>query len=265
MLYLGDCLEIMPILPAASVDLTVTSPPYDNLRTYNGMDDWNAAKWQAIIAELFRLTKPGGVVVWVVGDQTKDGTESGTSFRQALFAMECGFNLHDTMIYEKSGTGAVGSRLSYWQVFEFMFVFSKGRPKSINLIADRPNAWAGATVSGSRRKKNGDKGAKVKITIGEVSVRTNIWRMFQGAVSDRNGDVWKHPATFPESLAADHISSWSNPNDLIFDPFTGSGTTGKMAALLGRKFTGIERDSAYFEIARKRIQPFPWEVDAASR
>src|SRR5690606_30400730 len=135
-LYLGDCLEVMrDMLSDGSVDLTVTSPPYDNLRTYNGtLNDWTPEKWQAIIRELFRVTKQGGVVVWVVGDATIKGSETGTSFRQALYAMDCGFKLHDTMIYEKAGTGACGSNRAYWQTWEYMFVFGKGNVSKFNPI-----------------------------------------------------------------------------------------------------------------------------------
>lgn len=261
MLYLGDCLEIMPTLLAESVDLTVTSPPYDNLRTYNdSLDDWTSTKWQAIIAELYRVTKPGGVVVWVVGDQTKDYTESGTSFRQALHAMDCGFNLHDTMIYEKAGSGTHGSRLNYRHTFEYMFVFSKGKPTSVHLLADHKNIWAGATTTANRRKANGELSKKKKRIIPEFSVRTNIWRMFQGGVSKRDAEMWKHPAIFPLQLANDHILSWSDFGGVVLDPFMGSGTTGVACKNTGRNFIGIERDPTYFEIARKRVEPMPWEI-----
>ena len=251
-LYLGDCIEVMAGLPDASTDLTVTSPPYDNLRTYNGtLNDWTPEKWQAIIRELFRVTKQGGVVVWIVGDATINGSETGTSFRQALYAMDCGFNLHDTMIWNKGKFSAVGAlRTRYAPVFEFMFVFSKGTPAVFNPIKDRINKTAGQIVSGRIRKADGS--FVPKSTVGKVTAalgqRFNIWDM-----CPQQGNNL-HPAPFPEALARDHILSWSNPGDVVLDPFLGSGTTGKMAILEGRRFIGIEREPKYFDIACRRIE-----------
>lgn len=237
------------MLPPESIDLTVTSPPYDKLRTYNGF----VFDFETIARELFRITKQGGVVVWVVGDGTVKGSETGTSFKQALFFKDIGFNLHDTMIYEKAGTGAHGSRLAYWQAFEFMFVFSKGRPKTINLIADHPNKWAGASTTAQRRKVNGDKAKKVKRVIPEMSIRTNVWRLFQGATHNRDSIDWHHPAVFPAQLAADHIASWSNPGDIVLDPFLGSGTTAIAAIKAGRRYLGFDSSAEYVALANKRI------------
>jgi len=246
----GDCLDVMrDMLSEGSVDLTVTSPPYDNLRTYNGtLNDWTPEKWQAIIRELFRVTKQGGVVVWIVGDATINGSETGTSFRQALYAMECGFRLHDTMIYAKPNFSAVGAlSVRYAQVFEFMFVLSKGAPNTFNPIKDRPNKCAGESGRGTIRQADGSTRPMSKtITIKEYGQRFNIWEI---APQVQKG----HPAPFPEALARDHILSWSNPGDVVLDPFLGSGTTGKMAILEGRRFIGIEREPNYFDIAHRRI------------
>lgn len=229
-----------------SVDLTVTSPPYDNLRTYNGtLNDWTPEKWQAIIRELFRVTKQGGVVVWVVGDATINGSETGTSFRQALYAMDCGFRLHDTMIYEKQNPVPKHSN-RYQPCFEYMFVFSKGKPKAFNAIRVESKG-----IIGGSRQRQAD-GSVLSFHSGGAALPTKyrkcIWTYPVG--SDRSG----HPAVFPEVLARDHILSWSNEGDTVFDPFLGSGTTGKMALLEGRRFIGIERDESYFNIASKRIQ-----------
>ncbi len=248
-LYLGDCLDVMATMPADSIDLTVTSPPYDNLRTYNGtLNDWTPEKWQAIIRELFRVTKQDGVVVWVVGDATIKGSETGTSFRQALYAMDCGFRLHDTMIYQKANSGgARGSNAAYWQAYEFMFVLAKGAPK-LSPIEDRPNAKAGQTYKGGGRRNADGTITPCKImATPQFGRRTNVWTY---SVGGKRGD---HPAIFPEALARDHILSWSNPGDVVLDPFLGSGTTGKMALLAGRRFIGIERDPGYFKIASDRI------------
>ena len=253
-LMLGDCLERMKEIPDGSVDLTVTSPPYDNLRSYNGNNEqWNEEAWKAVIAELYRVTKDGGVVVWVVGDATVKGSETGTSFKQALWAIECGFNLHDTMIYKKTGGGARGSNLCYWQNFEYMFIFSKGRPKTINLIKDKVNSTAGKRNSGvNGRGKNGEQRFKKVTRTAEFGKRENVWVIAAG--NNTSDDKTDHPAVFPESLANDHIISWSNSGNVVLDPFMGSGTTGKLAVKLGREFIGIELDEGYFEIAKKRIK-----------
>ena len=247
-LWCGDCLDLMKNIPDNSIDLTVTSPPYDNLRTYNGnINQWSFEKFQEIAKELYRVTAIGGVVVWVVGDATVKGSETGTSFKQALFFKECGFNLHDTMIWVKDGGGAIGSNKCYTQNFEYMFVFSKGTPKTINLIYDKPNLSFGVDKSGvGRRKIDGTKKIEKRKPAKEFSRRNNWWY-----IPPQKGK--EHPAVFPEQLANDHILSWSNEGDIILDPFMGSGTTGKMAVLNNRKFIGIEIDDTYFEIAKERI------------
>lgn len=245
----GDCLELMKNIPDKSVDLTVTSPPYDNLRTYNGnINQWSFEKFQEIAKELYRVTQNGGVVVWIINDSTVKGSETGTSFKQALYFKEIGFNLHDTMIWTKDGGGAIGSNKCYIQNFEYMFVFSKGTPKSINLIYDKPNLSFGVDKSGvGRRKTDGTKKIEKRKPAKEFSRRNNWWYI----PPQKGGE---HPAVFPEQLANDHIVSWSNEGDIILDPFMGSGTTGKMAVLNNRKFIGIEIDNTYFNIAKKRIE-----------
>ena len=243
---LGDCLERMKEIPDGSVDLTVTSPPYDNLRTYNNSLDWGEHVWKPVLQELFRVTKKGGVVVWIVSDATIKGSETGTSFRQALYAKEIGFNLHDTMIYQKAGTGACGSNLCYLQSFEYMFVFSKNKPLTIRKIADHVNKSFGTKCTADRVNKKGEKRKKERV-VPKMSVRSNIWRY---SVGQKNVN---HPAIFPEKLANDHIISWSNEGDVVLDCFMGSGTTGKMALLNNRNFIGIEKDETYFKIAQDRI------------
>lgn len=249
-IYNENCLETMGRMKDGLIDLTVTSPPYDGLRSYNGysFDFENVAK------ELYRVTKIGGVVVWVVGDETVNGDESGTSFRQALFFKEIGFNLHDTMIYFQNGTGAKGSNLSYWQSFEYMFVFSKGKINTVNRIADKRNPNAGKKRgSGGSDKLNkiGTRTERIGILAPEFSVRENVWIYDLG-----QNDTTDHPAVFPEKLARDHIYSWSNEGDLIYEPFTGSGTTLKMAHLQKRRWIGSEISEEYCKLAQKRIQPY---------
>lgn len=245
-IYCADSAKALAELPDNYVDLTVTSPPYDNLRDYTAEFDASSFDWREIIKQLYRVTKPGGVVVWVVADATINGSETGTSFRQALYAMDCGFNLHDTMIYQQAGTGAKGSNYAYWQAFEYMFVWSKGMPGAVNRIADRVNKTIGLTGLG--RFGSNEKPHKTK----EMGTRDNVWRYAVGFAD--GSDNTDHPAPFPESLAKDHIISWSNPGDLVLDPFVGSGTVPKMAQETGRHYLGFDLSEEYCTIARNRVQ-----------
>ena len=248
-IYNENNLDTMARMPDCFIDLTVTSPPYDNLREYNGY----SFEFEKVAKELFRVTKIGGVVVWVVSDATINGSETGTSFKQALYFKEIGFNLHDTMIYEQAGTGAKGSNYAYWQSFEYMFIFSKRTPKAVNRIADILNS-----AGGKKRGLGSDKFEKLgtrterKGAVNPInSVRPNIWRYAIG-----QNDTTEHPAVYPEKLAADHIWSWSNEGDLIYDPFMGSGTTAKMAHIYKRNWIGSEISADYVELANKRLFPY---------
>ena len=207
-----------------------------------------------MIEELYTVTKEGGVVVWVVGDATIKGSETGTSFKQALWAKECGFNPHARRIYEKAQS-CFGSNNCYLQAFEYMFVFSKGKPKTINFIRDRVNVRFGEESMGATGiKKDGTKAERIKKEMKPKGKRKNIWKYGVGG-----GDTG-HPAVFPEKLAHDHILSWSNEGDTVLDPFMGSGTTGKMAKQLGRNFIGIELDETYYNIAKERIENTPTPI-----
>lgn len=251
----GDCLELMKGIPDGSVDMVITSPPYDDLRTYNNtLSDWSSDKWKGVLRGLFRILKEGSVAVWVVADATKNGSETGTSFKQALYAMEIGFSLHDTMIWEKSTFSAVGAlKTRYAPVFEYMFVFSKGKISTFNPIKDKPNKHAGVAHHGTVRNGDGTtkqlSGISSGKKVADFGQRHNVWRINEEKVLNK-----LHPAVFPEALAKDHILSWSNPGDIVFDPFLGSGTAGVAAVNTGRNFIGVERDAGYFEIAQKRIQ-----------
>ena len=249
-LYLDNCLNVLRKFKPNTIDMILTSPPYDNLRTYNGYE----FDFENIAKELFRVLKQGGVMVWVVGDSVVKGSETCTSFKQALYFKSIGFNLHDTMIYQKTGIPFPSSN-RYLQVFEYMFVLSKGKPAFVNLIADRPNATAGQVRETRKyRTKTGEfvKGSNKPIK--QNGVRFNIWKYQTGQYkSTKDLDAFKHPAIFPEDLAQDHILSWSKENDTILDPFMGSGTTGKMALLNKRDFIGIEISKEYFNIAKERI------------
>ena len=243
----GDCIEEMAKMDAGSIDLTVTSPPYDNLRTYEGSLEWSEEIWKQVLEQLYRVTKQGGVVVWIVGDATIKGSETGTSFKQALYAKEIGFNLHDTMIYEKS-TSPFPMHTRCNQLFEYMFVFAKKAPSCFNPIK------IPTKTGGQRRKKDGgyraaDGSMKSANYATRKTTKTigNIWRYCVG------GKSTPHPASFPLQLASDHIRSWSNEGDTVLDPFMGSGTTGIACKNLNRNFIGIEKVGKYFEIAKARV------------
>ena len=252
LLFNESNLDTMKRMPDRLVDLTVTSPPYDGLRTYNGY----SFPFEDIANELFRITKDGGIVVWVVGDATVKGSETGTSFKQALFFKEIGFELFDTMIYAKPPRGAVGNNKTYWQTFEYMFILAKGKPKTINLICDRRNKESRNGDNGTKRLENGDLLKVKRGGYSDFGRRTNIWEYAIGKGQSTKDDVaFNHPAIFPEQLANDHIISWSNEGDIIYDPFAGSGTTGKMAILNKRKCIMSEISAEYCDIIKKRLEP----------
>jgi site-specific DNA-methyltransferase (adenine-specific) len=273
----GNCLDILPRFDPDFFDLTVTSPPYDQLRAYHGYH-FDCA---SIAKALFRVTKPGGVVVWVVADGVVDGGETGTSFRQALTFQETGFRLHDTMIYEKNTCSFPASRKGnrYSQTFEYMYVFSKGKPKTANLLCDKPNKWAGTTNWGKNTDRGRDGQLRQKKDIKPVqdfSPRNNVWRyvpefekddeaaedvvaseirryVVGGGFGQKDRSAYKHPATYPEQLAADHILTWSRPGDVVLDPMAGSFTTCLAAQRLDRQFIGIDISKEYCEDACRRL------------
>ena len=245
LLFNESNLDTMKRMPDNFIDLTVTSPPYDNLRDYKGY----SFPFEEIAKELFRITKQGGVVVWVVGDATHQGNETGTSFKQALYFKEVGFNLGDTMIWQKSNPFNFGSNYFYPQSFEYMFIFTKGKIKTSNLIRDRIITNAGKQFKQTRRSKNDYmEYDNKKVTLKDFGKRYNVWS--KPVQSQKN-----HPAPFPEQLANDHIISWSNEGDLVYDPFAGSGTTGKMAILNKRKCIMSEISAEYCDIIKKRLEP----------
>lgn len=250
-IYNENCLDTMRRMPDNFIDLVVTSPPYDNLRDYKGY----SFPFEDIAKELFRVVKKGGIVVWVVGDATINGSETGTSFKQALYFKEIGFNLHDTMIYHRHGRFPMANR--YWQNFEYMFVFAKGEPKTFNAIKDEKAVGAvGSKIRQLERKKSDNlEFVETNRVRNEWKSRGNVWYIPAGHFMHGEKIAFEHPATFPEKLANDHIVSWSNEKDLVYDPFMGSGTTAKMALLNNRNWIGSEMSSEYCEIANKRLKP----------
>ena len=243
-IYNENCLDTMAKMEDNFIDLTVTSPPYDNLRTYNGY----SFDFESIAKELYRVTKEGGVVVWVVGDSTKNGSETGTSFNQALFFKECGFNLHDTMIWKKDKYIPL-THNRYEQQFEYMFVFSKGKPKTVNhIMVDSINAGKQPKrtfyQTSDSTKPTAEHTPKM---VAKKKIKGNVWTFNPQSLG--NG----HPAIFPEQLANDHIISWSNKGDLVYDCFIGSGTTAKMAKLNNRNYIGSEISEEYCKIIEQRL------------
>jgi len=248
--YCGEATEFMrKNIPDNSIDMVLTSPPYDDLRDYNGYE----FDYKAILQELYRVIKKGGVVVWIVADKTDKGSETGTSFKQALYAKEIGFNLHDTMIYAKNNPMPIQNN-RYQPCFEYMFVFSKGKPKTFNPILEET-----ATKGKNHLKQRNTDGSFKKATgygkpIKPTRPKYNIWFYNVGKGQTAIDKIaHEHPAIFPEKLAEDHILSWSNEGDIILDPMCGSGTTCKMAKLNNRKFIGIDISKEYVEISKNRL------------
>lgn len=261
-IYNENCLDILSKITDNFIDLTVTSPPYDDLRTYNNhisgkKTEFNgySFEFENIAKELYRVTKPGGIVVWVVGDGTEKGSETGTSFRQALFFKEIGFNIHDTMIYMKNNFSNPSSN-RYHQIFEYMFVLSKGKPKTFNPIKDRKNVYAGQFGSWGKntsRQVDGSMIERKKKIIEEYGQRYNVWTFKTSKNGQEDSIAYQHPAIFPIQLVKDHIISWTNQGDLVFDPFMGSGTTAKASIETKRNYLGSEISTEYFELSLKRV------------
>ncbi len=250
-LYNGDCLEVMKDIADNSIDMTLTSPPYDDLRNYENTLNWDFNIFMEVANQLYTITKNGGVVIWVVGDKTKNGSESLNSFKQAIYFKDIGFNVYDTMIYKKLNYAPLSHR-RYEQEFEYIFCFSKGKPKTFNPIMI-PCKWAGTETWGktSFYKDDTDQTTpKGKLKIKDFKIRGNIFEYRTGKT--KTGNI-KHPAMYPEDLAKDMIISWSNENDVVLDPFMGSGTSGVVAKEINRNFIGIEIVDEYYKIAKERI------------
>jgi len=251
-IYNENCLETMARMSDGFVGLTVTSPPYDGLRTYNGY----SFDFEGVAKELYRVTKNGGVVVWVVGDGVENGSETLSSFKQAIFFKEqCGFNIHDTMIYQKRNFSHP-EKTRYHSVFEYMFVLSKGRLGTFNPIKDRKNLTAGAVGNlgvNTFTEKDGSKSVRTKKVTAEFGMRHNIWLGNTRGQEDMCVKL-SHPAMMPKWVARDHIASWSNPEDIVYDPFLGSGTTAQEARALGRNYIGSEISEEYCKMVHERLK-----------
>lgn len=250
-IYNEDCLDTMSRMKDGIIDFIITSPPYDKLRMYHGY----SFEFEKIAKELYRVLREGGVLVWVVGDQTIDGSESGTSFKQALYFKDViGFKLHDTMIYEKINYPPYNHR-RYQQCFEYMFVLIKGKLKVFNPIMIKCKEAGKVKLSSTYMKTyNQDIGTKVKdYIVNDKKIKNNIWRYLIGNTNTEGRLSKGHPAVFPKALVKDHMLSWTNEGDLVYDPLLGSGTMGVIAKALNRHFIGSEISPKYCEIAKKRI------------
>ena len=256
-LYCGDAIEILPKLNVRP-DLIITSPPYDNLRDYGG-HEFDFENMARVLTEIMPI---GGALVWVVGDATINGSETGTSFRQVLYFMSLGLRLHDTMIFEKSLLKFIKNEPRYANAMEYMFVLSKEKPKTFNPIMDRPNIHAGLSHrrTSSMRTPDGEQTKRgfygERVITKSHSKRSNIWRYATGHLHSAPDykQAHEHPAIFPYQLAYDHILSWSNENDLILDPMFGSGTVLKAAKDLNRRYIGVEIHEPYCELAMNRLK-----------
>ena len=246
-IYKSDCIEFMKQIEDNFIDLTVTSPPYDDLRNYNGY----RFEVEKIAKELLRITKKGGIVIWVVGDKIKNGNRTLTSFKHALLFQETGFNVHDVMIYKKKNTPFMRIN-AYTNCYEFMFVFCKGKPKTFNPLLTKTKR-SGKEKLVANKKADGLNN-KVWGILKEEKTRINIWEYAVGlGGSTRDKIAFKHPAIFPEKLVEDHILSWSNEGDFVFDPMCGSGTTCKMAKINNRRYIGVDISEEYCKIAQERV------------
>lgn len=260
-IYNCDALTLLKALPSGSVDCVVTSPPYDNLRTYNGY----SFDFEAIAHESYRVLKTGGVLVWVVGDATVNGSETLTSMRQAIYFKDVvGFNVHDTMIYHKTGV-IYPSSIRCVQAFEYMFVLSKGEVATFNPPMKK-NRWAGDyRKQRTERKADGTMKIKPRVPTAEEGVMENVWTFDTGYMKTTlDLFAYAHPAMFPEALAERHILTWSNPGDLVLDYFMGSGTVAKMARNTGRNFIGCDISHEYVQICKERLR-MPYEQHYITR
>ena len=259
-IYNEDCLETMGRMEDGLCDLILTSPPYDNLRRY-GQERTNHKRlkggmsfdFESIAKEMTRVLKPGGVIMWNVQDQTINMSRTGSSMRQALYFMdECGLNFWDHLIWYKTGT-PFPSPHRYRSVWENMFIFSKGKPNTFNPILKR-NKTAGQ-VRNSRKFRD-HKGDFVEgfqgTPIREFGNEDNVWYIANGAnKSYKNKLSVNHPAVMTDEIARRHILTWTNENDIIYDPFLGASTTTRVARDNNRQWIGSEIHTPYYELSKQ--------------
>lgn len=253
----GDSALVLKTFPDNCIPLTICSPPYDKLRANN---EYKAEfDFETIAKELLRVTKPGGVLVWVVGNMVlpHGQGETDTAEQQIINFKRFGWIKHDTMIYVKDSRYPEKTR--YRQAWEYMIVFSKGEPVVKNLLKDHKTVsyynhkWR--KNHAGNRQEDGEIKAHNDYEVQPFATRENVWFYHNGYLKTTPDKIaYEHPAIFPDKLAQDHIKSWSNEGDIVLDCFAGSGTTLKAAAKLRRKYIGIEKSQEYIEIAKKRLE-----------
>lgn len=251
--YCGDCVKLMKLLPDSTIDLVVTSPPYDKIRDYNGSIHFDLHKTGQ---EIFRVLKSGGIAVMVIQDQTKNFGKSLTSFKTIIdWCDNIGFKLFETIIYRKNGSEGVWWTKRFRVDHEYMPIFLKGKkPQYFNKEPLKiPSKHGGKVMTGSgSRKTNGETQKTVTRAINFKKCRGTIWNYLMAG--DKNPLKRKHPAVFPDKIPYDFIQCFCPEEGIVLDPFAGSGSTLVMAKKLRRSFIGFDIVPEYCELARERLK-----------
>ena len=248
----GDSAEVLKNFPDNSIDMVVTSPPYDGLRDYNGF----SLDLHKIGKEIYRVLKDGGIAVMVIQDATKDFAKSLTSFRTIVdWCDNVGFRLFETVIYHKNGTEGAWWKQRFRVDHEYMPIFMKGKkPQYFNKEPLKiPSKHGGKVMSGSgNRRTDGTLSETVRRPINTMKCRGTVWDYLMAG--DKNPLKRKHPAVFPDKIPYDCIQCFCPEGGLVLDPFIGCGSTAVMAKVLGRNYIGIDISREYCDLAEERIE-----------
>jgi site-specific DNA-methyltransferase (adenine-specific) len=249
--YQQDCIVGMRKIPDGAIDLVVTSPPYDNLRDYNGYSvDLNETG-----KNIYRILKDGGVAVMVIQDQTKNFGKSLTSFRTIVdWCDNVGFKLFECVIYRKNGTEGAWWKNRFRVDHEYMPIFLKGeKPQYFNKDSLKVKSKHGGKIMTgfANRKTNGETGKSITKAINEMKCRGTVWDYLMAG--DKDPVKRKHPAPFPDKIPFDFINCFCPPNGIVLDPFVGSGSTVVGAKKLNRSFIGFDISEEYCNLTRKRL------------
>ncbi len=248
----GDCVEVLKSIPDNSIDLVVTSPPYDGIRKYNGF----SFNLHSTGKELFRVLKDGGIIAMVIQDQTKNFGKSLTSFKTIIdWCENVGFKLFETIIYKKHGAEGAWWTKRFRVDHEYIPIFLKGeRPAYFNKEPLKiPSKHGGKTMTGcATRLTNGKTLKSKRVFINPMKCRGTLWDYT--TCGDGTRLKHQHPATFPDKIPVDFIRCFCPKNGIVLDPFIGSGTTALAAIQLNRNYIGIDISKEYCELAKKRIR-----------